>query len=63
TLAVSLPTLGLVIASVWVPWLEWPALAVALASGLLAIRIGIRGGGRRLDTHWPEVLEAVSARR
>lgn len=62
TLAASLPTLGLVIASVWVPWLEWPALVVALASGLLAIRIGIRGGGRRLDAHWPEVLEAVSAR-
>ena len=62
TVVLSVPTLALVVGSVWVGWLEWPALPVALASGLLVVRLGIRLGGRRLDTHWPEVLAAVTSR-
>lgn len=62
TVALSLPTLALVVGSVWVDWLEWAALAVALASGLLVVRLGIRIGGRRLDARWPEVLAAVTSR-
>lgn len=62
TFLVALPTVALVIGSVWVSWLQWLALTVALVSGLAALWFGIRGGGRRLDAHWPEVLGSVSAR-
>ena len=62
TVVLSLPTLALVVGSVWVSWLEWPALPVALVSGIVVVRLGIRLGGRRLDTHWPEVLAAVTSR-
>lgn len=60
TFALSLPTIAAVIGSIWVGWLEWVALVVALVTGVLAVRLGIRLGGRRLDTHWPEVLAAVT---
>ena len=62
TLAVSLPTIGLVILSFFTPWLSLVALVVGVASGLVVLRIGIRWGGRLLDRRWPEVLQAVSER-
>ena len=62
TLAVGLPTIGLVIWSFFTPWVGLLALPVGLASGLLAVRIGIGWGGRLLDRRWPEVLQAVTER-
>jgi len=62
TVLVALPTLALAVASFWLPWAGWVALPVGLASGLLALRLGITHGGRLLDRRWPEVLSAVSER-
>jgi ABC-2 type transport system permease protein len=62
TLAVGLPTIGLVIWSFDTPWVGLLALPVGLASGLVAVRIGIGWGGRLLDRRWPEVLQAVTER-
>lgn len=62
TLVASLPAVGLAIAGVaWVPWLGWLALPVGLGVGALAVWLGIRIGGDRLDRAWPEVLAAVSS--
>ena len=62
TMAVALPTIGLVIWSFFTPWVGLLALVVGLASGVVAVRIGIGWGGRLLDRRWPEVLRAVSER-
>jgi ABC-2 type transport system permease protein len=62
TLAVGLPTIGLVIWSLFTPWVGLLALAVGLISGVVVIRIGIGWGGRLLDHRWPEVLQAVTER-
>ena len=62
TLAVGLPTIGLVIWSFFTPWVGLVALLVGVVSGLVVLRIGIRWGGRLLDTRWPDVLRAVSER-
>ncbi|QCR18855.1 hypothetical protein [Agrococcus sp. SGAir0287] len=62
TLVASAPAIALAIASVvWQPWLGWVAVAVGLAVGAVAIGLGIRIGGDRLDRTWPEVLAAVSS--
>ena len=60
TLLVSLPTLALVVWSIFSPWVGALALVVALGSGLAVFKIGIDWGGRLLDRRWPEVLHAVS---
>jgi ABC-2 type transport system permease protein len=62
TLAVGLPTIGLVIWSFFTPWVGLLALPVGLASGLVVVRVGVGLGGRLLDRRWPEVLQAVSER-
>ena len=62
TLAVGLPTIGLVVWSFFTPGSGLVALVVGLASGLVVLRIGIGWGGRLLDRRWPEVLQAVSER-
>jgi ABC-2 type transport system permease protein len=62
TLVVSLPTLALVVWSIFTPWAGTLALVVGLASGLLVFKIGIGWGGRLLERRWPEALSAVSER-
>ena len=62
TMALSLPTIGLVIGSFFVPWLGYLGIVVAAVSGVIVLRIGIRKGGERLDRRWPEVLSAVSSK-
>jgi ABC-2 type transport system permease protein len=62
TLLLGLPTIALAVASVWVPWLGWLTVPVGLATGLLALRTGVRRGGRLLERRWPEVMLAVSER-
>ncbi len=62
TMALSLPTIGLVVGSFFVPWLGYLGIAVAAVSGVIVLRIGIRKGGARLDRRWPEVLSAVTSK-
>ncbi len=62
TVACSLPLVAVLIGSFFVPALTWVTLLVGVVSGLVVLRIGIRLGGQRLDTHWPEVLTAVTAK-
>ncbi|MFC7430822.1 MULTISPECIES: hypothetical protein [unclassified Agrococcus] len=62
TIAASLPAIALAIVGVaWIPWVGWLALPVGLGIGALAVWLGIRIGGDRLDRAWPEVLAAVSS--
>lgn len=61
TIAVSLPTIALVIGSLVGPhWLAWPALLVGLGSGIAALVVGVRLGGRGFDRRGPELLASVS---
>jgi ABC-2 type transport system permease protein len=60
TLVVSLPTLALVVWSIFSPWVGALALVVGLGSGLVVFKIGIDWGGRLLERRWPEALSAVS---
>lgn len=60
TFVVSIPTLGLVVGSFWIPWLGYLAVAVAVVTGWLVMSIGISKGGAMLDRRWPEVMKAVS---
>jgi ABC-2 type transport system permease protein len=60
TLGLSLPTLALVISSIWTPWLAYVSLAVGIITGLIALKLGITRGGAILERRWPEVLKAVS---
>jgi ABC-2 type transport system permease protein len=62
TLLVTLPTLALVVWSIFDPWVGILALLVGLGSGLVLLRVGIRWGGRLLERRWPEALAAVSER-
>ena len=62
TLVLALPTLALAVGSIWLPWLGWLSVPVALVTGLVVLRLGIRHGGRLLDRRWSEVLAAVSER-
>jgi ABC-2 type transport system permease protein len=60
TLLVSLPTLALVVWSIFTPWAGVLALVVGLGSGLVVLKIGIDWGGRLLERRWPEALSAAS---
>ncbi len=60
TLLVSLPTIGLVVWSLFTPWVGVLALVVGLVSGAMVLRVGIAWGGRLLERRWPETLQAVS---
>ncbi|MGI8458716.1 MAG: hypothetical protein ACR2LI_11465, partial [Propionibacteriaceae bacterium] len=62
TVACSLPLIAVLIGSFFVSALTWVTPLVGIGSGLIVLRIGIRLGGRRLETHWPEVLAAVTAK-
>ena len=62
TVIIGLPTIVLVILSYWFGWLAYLAIVVGIVSGALAIRYGVRIGGRRLEARWPEVLTRVSAK-
>jgi len=57
---VALPTIALVIAGLFTPWLQWLALPVGIGSGLALLFWGVRAGARRLDATWPEVLATVT---
>lgn len=61
-LAGSLPTIAMVVAGIWIPWLGWLALPLGVGTGLLIMKLGLVKGGALLDRRWPEVLAAVSAR-
>jgi ABC-2 type transport system permease protein len=54
------PVVGLSIGSIWVDGLRWAALAVGVATGVIALVAGLNYGGRLLERRWPEVLAAVS---
>lgn len=60
TSALLLPVVGLALGSIWVDWLRWPALAVGVATGGVALIVGVNIGGRLLERRWPEVLATVS---
>jgi ABC-2 type transport system permease protein len=62
TVILGLPTIALVVGSIWVGWLGYLAVAVGLVSGVVVLRLGISLGGRMLDRRWPEVMHAVSER-
>ncbi len=62
SLALSLPTLALVVGSFFLPWLKYPAVAVGAISGAIVLRIGIAKGGATLERRWPEVLTTVSSK-
>jgi ABC-2 type transport system permease protein len=62
TLIASLPVIIPAVLWIWWPWAGYLIPPIGLAWGLLALRIGIREGGKVLDRRWPEVLMAVSER-
>ncbi|WP_375429842.1 hypothetical protein [uncultured Friedmanniella sp.] len=62
TMVLTLPTLVLAVASIWVPWAGWAALPVGTVNGLIVLQQGVVRGGRLLDRRWPEVMLAVSER-
>ena len=62
TVLIGLPAIALVVGSFWLPWLVYPGIAVAAVSGAIALKIGIRLGGARLDRRWPEVLVTVTSK-
>ena len=59
TMAIMVPTIGLVVGAWWIPWLSYLALVVGVATGFVALVIGIRRGGALLDRRWPDVLSSV----
>lgn len=62
SLMLSLPTIGLVIASYWIGWLAWLGLVVGLAVGAAVLWQGVVRGGSQLDRRWPEALAALTPR-
>jgi ABC-2 type transport system permease protein len=62
TMLVSLPTLALVVWSVFRPEVGIVALVVGPGLGLVVLKVGIDWGGRLLERRWPETLSAVSER-
>lgn len=63
TLICALPTFIVLVLSVWFGWLAYVAIGVAVITGVIVLRAGIRFGGERLDHRMPEVLTRVSARQ
>jgi ABC-2 type transport system permease protein len=59
-LIASVPVVGLLVGSIWLPWLQWVALPVGLLIGWALYQWGIRTGGDHLDRIWPEVLDRVT---
>ncbi|HIY65375.1 MAG TPA: hypothetical protein H9830_03760 [Candidatus Agrococcus pullicola] len=59
--ALLLPTIGLLIGSIFVPWLNWLALLLGTAIGVASLVLGIRLGGKALDKRGPQVLQAVTS--
>ncbi|MCL2315717.1 MAG: hypothetical protein FWC46_01335 [Actinomycetia bacterium] len=41
---------------------QWSALGLGVAIGAIALVLGVRAGGRRLDATWPEVLDRLTWR-
>jgi len=62
TLIASLPVIIPAVLWIWWPWVGYLTPPIGLVCGLLALRIGIRQGGKVLDRRWPEVMVAVSER-
>jgi ABC-2 type transport system permease protein len=62
TLIASLPVIIPAVLWIWWPWVGYLTPPIGIAWGLLALRIGIRKGGKVLDRRWPEVMVAVSER-
>ena len=62
TLIASLPVIIPAVLWIWWPWVGYLTPPIGLACGSLALRIGIRQGGKVLDRRWPEVMVAVSER-
>ncbi len=61
TTAVGLPTVVLVVLAHLGPiWWGWIALPVGLASGVVAMRWGIRIGGKQIDRAGPELLDTLT---
>lgn len=61
SLLASAPVLAAGIGSLWIGWLRWVALLLAVVLGGLATWLGVAVGGRALDRRWPEVLKSVTA--
>lgn len=61
SLLVALPVLVAGFGSLWMGWLQWVAVALAVLLGALATWLGVVVGGRALDRRWPEVLRSVTA--
>jgi len=63
TLAVSVPTLALALAAIFLPnaALGWAALGVGLVTGVLVLLLGVRWGARTYDRRLPELLQQVMA--
>lgn len=60
TFVAGLPTLACVLLSGGRLWMDVLGLVLALAVGLVCYLGGTALGGRRLDSHWPEVLGAIT---
>lgn len=61
TVGASIPTAVLVIVSLLGPsWWGWIALPVGVASGVVALRLGVRIGGDRIDRRGPELLATLT---
>lgn len=60
TVLLALPVIGIAVGSIWVSWLPYLTLGVAVVEGVVVLRLGIHFGGRLLDRRWPEVMAAVS---
>ncbi len=61
SIAVAVPIAAIVIGAIWLPVLGWAALVLGPVWGVLALRLGVRLGGARLDARWPEVLAKISS--
>jgi len=61
-LLIALPTLALVVLGMRTGrlLLGWAGLLVGVLTGVGTLAWGVRAGGRRLDAHWPDVLERVT---
>jgi len=60
TLVLSVPTIAVAVAAIWIRWLVWLVPPVGVGLGLVVLVLGVVFGGRLLDGRWPEVMAAVS---